>query len=183
MKIDTVLEPSHLQAPRYPSLKDLDTRGCISCDPKCNILLNVQIIYSLDLLAGFCLTILSSSRKSGYSLLLLPGAPGVRQSPPSITSTSPFTKLPASENRYTVPSAISFTVPYRCRGIFLKAAPLFSASLLPSRAIPSVPIIGPGVITFEFMPRGPYSMAVVADKASTPAFATATCACNGIPVK
>jgi hypothetical protein len=44
-------------------------------------------------------------------------------------------------------------------------------------------MIGPGVITFEVIPRGPYSKAVVADNASTPAFATATWACSGIPVK
>jgi hypothetical protein len=44
-------------------------------------------------------------------------------------------------------------------------------------------MIGPGVITFEVIPRGPYSMAVVADRASTPAFATAAWAISGIPVK
>jgi hypothetical protein len=46
----------------------------------------------------------------------------------------------------------------------------------------SVPIIGPGVMMLEVIPRGPYSIEVVADRASMPAFATATCDCKAMPV-
>lgn len=35
----------------------------------------------------------------------------------------------------------------------------------------------------EVIPRGPYSIAAVAERASTPAFATAAWACSGMPVK
>lgn len=45
----------------------------------------------------------------------------------------------------------------------------------------SVEPIGPGAIMFEVMPRGPYSMATVLDRASIPALATETCAWNGVP--
>jgi hypothetical protein len=35
-------------------------------------------------------------------------------------------------------------------------------------------LLGPGVMMFEVIPRGPYSRATVADIASTPAFAAPT---------
>ena len=67
----------------------------------------------------------------------------------------------------------------RCATICLYLS--FELSLLLRRAMPSVPLIGPGEMMLERTPRGPSSTAITALKASTPALAADTCAWKGVP--
>ena len=98
----------------------------------------------------------------------------------SPTITVPVTYPAASPNNQTVASAISLTVPSLPSGILFAAA--CRSSFLASRSNPSVPLMPPGAMTLEVMPRGPNSRATLAERASTPALATATCVWSGAPV-